>query len=81
MSPWRASWEARSTPAAGALCPLSATARSGMGQGAALTFLFSGPATRVTAPAAVETLVNRRAPVAHPVYLVAGAVVGGAVLG
>lgn len=60
---------------------LSALVRSGMGRGAALAFLLSGPATRVTALAAVGTLVNRRALVVYTVCLVAGAVLVGAVLG
>jgi len=60
---------------------LSTLTHSGMGRGAALAFLLSGPATRVTALAAVGTLLNRRALVAYAVCLVAGAMLVGTMLG
>ena len=52
----------------------------GMSPGAALTFFLAGPATRVTALAAMGTLLNRRALIAYVAYIVAGAVLMGTAL-
>lgn len=60
---------------------LAGLTRMGMGSGAALAFLLSGPATRVTALAAMGSLLNRRALIAYVVYIVMGAAVMGLVLG
>jgi Ni/Fe-hydrogenase subunit HybB-like protein len=43
----------------------------------ALAFLLSGPATRVSALAAMGSLLNRKALTAYLVYIVAGAIIIG----
>jgi len=52
----------------------------GMSPGAALAFFLAGPATRLTALAALGTLLNRRALVAYVVYIVVGAALVGTTL-
>jgi len=51
----------------------------GMSSGAALAFFLAGPATRVTAIAALGTLLNRRALIVYVAYVVAGAALVGTV--
>jgi hypothetical protein len=53
----------------------------GLSRGAALAFLLAGPATRVTALAAVGSLVNRRALALYVIFIVAGATGIGWLLG
>jgi uncharacterized membrane protein YraQ (UPF0718 family) len=60
---------------------LAGLAQMGMRPAAALAFLLSGPATRVTALAAMGTLLNRTALMAYVVYIVIGAGVMGLLLG
>jgi len=60
---------------------LAGLTQMGLGSGAALAFLLSGPATRVTALAAVGSLLNRRALIAYVVYIVIGAAIVGLMLG
>jgi len=60
---------------------LAGLTRSGMSPAAALAFLISGPATRITALAAVGSLLNRRALTTYVAYVVAGATVVGVLLG
>lgn len=65
----------------GGAVPLIATLLDqGMSPGAALAFFLAGPATRLTALAAMRTLLNRRALVAYVAYVVAGAVLAGTLL-
>lgn len=56
---------------------LTRLTQAGMAPSAALAFLLSGPATRVSALAAMGSLFNRRALTVYIVYIVAGAVVIG----
>jgi hypothetical protein len=51
-----------------------------MSPGAALAFFLAGPATRLTALAALGSLLNRRALVAYVAYVVAGAALAGTAL-
>ena len=51
-----------------------------MSPGAALAFLLAGPATRLTAPAALGTLLNWRALLGYAAYIVLGATVPGTIL-
>ncbi len=60
---------------------LAGLGQMGLSRAAALAFLLSGPATRVTALAAMGSLLNRRALGVYIVYIVAGAVVAGLLLG
>ncbi|HIE38284.1 MAG TPA: permease, partial [Anaerolineae bacterium] len=60
---------------------LTTLLQTGMSPAVALAFLLSGPATRVTALAAVGSLLNRRALVIYVAYVVAGAVIIGLLLG
>jgi uncharacterized membrane protein YraQ (UPF0718 family) len=53
----------------------------GMSPGAALAFLLTGPATRVTALAAMSSLLNRRALIAYIAYIIIGAMIMGLFLG
>ena len=52
----------------------------GMSPGAALAFFLAGPATRLTALAALGTLLNRRALAVYVAYVVAGAALAGTAL-
>jgi uncharacterized membrane protein YraQ (UPF0718 family) len=52
----------------------------GMSPGAALAFFLAGPATRLTALAALGTLLNRRALIAYVAYVVVGAALAGTAL-
>lgn len=54
---------------------------TGMSPSAVLAFLLSGPATRMTALAAIGSLLNRRALVLYILYVVTGAVILGVLLG
>ena len=54
---------------------LAGLAQVGMSPAAMLAFLLAGPATRVTALAAVASLLNRRALAAYTVYVTAGAII------
>ncbi len=66
----------------GAAVPvLSGLTATGMNAGSALAFLLSGPATRVTALAAMGSLLNRRALIVYVVYVIAAAVILGLLLG
>jgi len=56
---------------------LAGLTQMGTSPGVALAFLLSGPATRVTALAAMSSLLNRRALIVYIVYIVAGAVMMG----
>jgi len=60
---------------------LTGLLQAGMSPSAALAFLLSGPATRVTALAAMGALLNRRALIIYIASVVAGAVVVGLLLG
>jgi uncharacterized protein len=60
---------------------LARLSQMGTSPAAILTFLLSGPATRVTALAAVGSLLNRKALMVYVVYIVFGAVVMGLLLG
>jgi hypothetical protein len=53
----------------------------GLGRDAALAFLLAGPATRVTALAAVGSLVNRRALALYIIFILIGATALGWLLG
>jgi hypothetical protein len=52
----------------------------GISPGAALAFFLAGPATRLTALAALGTLLNRRALIAYVAYVIAGAALAGTTL-
>ena len=60
---------------------LAGLAQMGMGPGVALAFLLTGPATRVTALAAMSSLLNHRALIAYIAYIILGAVIMGLFLG
>jgi uncharacterized membrane protein YraQ (UPF0718 family) len=60
---------------------LAGLAQMGMSPGVALAFLLTGPATRVTALAAMSSLLNRRALIAYIAYIIIGAVIMGLFLG
>jgi len=64
----------------GAVPVIGGLLAQGMSPGAALAFFLAGPATRLTALAALGTLLNRRALVAYVVYVVAGAALAGTAL-
>jgi uncharacterized membrane protein YraQ (UPF0718 family) len=64
----------------GAMPVVAELLAQGMSPGAALAFLLAGPATRLTALAAVATLLNRRALIVYIAYIVAGAALAGTVL-
>jgi uncharacterized membrane protein YraQ (UPF0718 family) len=54
---------------------------AGMHPAAAVAYLLSGPATRITVLAVMGTLLKRRALVAYAVYVTVGAVIVGLLLG
>lgn len=60
---------------------LARFSQMGASSAAILAFLLSGPATRVTALAAMGAVLNRKALMAYVVYIVIGAVVMGLLLG
>ena len=64
----------------GAVPVIAGLLAQGMSPGAALAFFLAGPATRLTALAALGTLLNRRALVAYVAYVVAGAALVGTAL-
>jgi uncharacterized membrane protein YraQ (UPF0718 family) len=64
----------------GAVPIIAGLLAQGMSPGAALAFFLAGPATRLTALAALGTLLNRRALIAYVAYVVAGAALAGTVL-
>ena len=64
----------------GAVPVIAGLLAQGMSPGAALAFFLAGPATRLTALAALGTLLNRRALVAYVAYIVAGAALAGTAL-
>jgi len=64
----------------GAVPVIAGLLDQGMSPGAALAFFLAGPATRVTALAALGTLLNRRALIAYVAYVVAGAALAGTIL-
>jgi len=64
----------------GAVPVISGLLAQGMSPGAALAFFLAGPATRLTALAALGTLLNRRALLAYVTYVVVGAVLLGTAL-
>jgi uncharacterized membrane protein YraQ (UPF0718 family) len=64
----------------GAVPVIAGLLAQGMSPGAALAFFLAGPATRLTALAAVGTLLNRRALAAYVAYIVAGAALAGTAL-
>jgi hypothetical protein len=64
----------------GAVPVIAGLLAQGMSPGAALAFFLAGPATRLTALAALGTLLKRRALMAYVVYIVAGAALAGTVL-
>jgi uncharacterized membrane protein YraQ (UPF0718 family) len=64
----------------GAVPVIAGLLAQGMSPGAALAFFLAGPATRLTALAALGTLLNRRALVAYVAYVVAGAALAGTAL-
>jgi len=61
----------------GAVPVIAALLSQGMSPGAALAFFLAGPATRLTALAAMGTLLNRRALAGYVAYVVVGATVAG----
>jgi uncharacterized membrane protein YraQ (UPF0718 family) len=63
----------------GAVPLIAGLSTQGMSAGAALAFFLAGPATRVTALAALGTLLNRRALIAYVAYVLVGAVMAGTV--
>ena len=63
----------------GAVPLLAGLSAQGMSTGAVLAFFLAGPATRVTALAALGTLLNRRALIVYVAYVLVGAVVAGTV--
>lgn len=64
----------------GAVPVIAGLLAQGMSPGAALAFFLAGPATRLTALAALGTLLKRRALMAYVVYIVVGAALAGTVL-
>lgn len=64
----------------GAVPVIAGLLAQGMSRGAALAFFLAGPATRLTALAALGTLLNKRALVVYVVYIVAGAALAGTIL-
>jgi len=64
----------------GAVPVIAGLVAQGMSAGAALAFFLAGPATRLTALAALGTLLNRRALMAYVAYIVAGAALVGTIL-
>ncbi len=64
----------------GAVPIIAGLLAQGMSPGAALAFFLAGPATRLTALAALGTLLNRRALIAYVTYVVAGAALAGSAL-
>jgi uncharacterized membrane protein YraQ (UPF0718 family) len=64
----------------GAVPVIAGLLAQGMSPGAAFAFFLAGPATRLTALAALGTLLNRRALVAYVTYVVAGAALAGTAL-
>ena len=64
----------------GAVPIIAGLLAQGMSPGAALAFFLAGPATRLTALAALGTLLNRRALIAYVAYVVTGAALAGTVL-
>jgi uncharacterized membrane protein YraQ (UPF0718 family) len=64
----------------GAVSVIAGLLAQGMSPGAALSFFLAGPATRLTALAALGTLLNQRALVAYVAYVVAGAAIAGIAL-
>jgi uncharacterized membrane protein YraQ (UPF0718 family) len=64
----------------GAMPVIARLLAQGMSHGAALAFFLAGPATRLTALAALGTLLNRRALIAYIAYIVAGAALAGTAL-
>jgi len=64
----------------GAVPVITGLLAQGMSPGAALAFFLAGPATRLTALAALGTLLKRPALMAYVVYIVVGAALAGAVL-
>ena len=64
----------------GAVPVIAGLLAQGMSTGAALAFFLAGPATRLTALAALGTLLNRRALVVYVAYVVAGAALAGTAL-
>jgi len=64
----------------GAMPVIAGLLAQGMSPGAALAFFLAGPATRLTALAALGTLLNRRALIVYVAYIVAGASLAGSAL-
>ena len=64
----------------GAVPVIAGLLAQGMSPGAALAFFLAGPATRLTALAALGTLLNRRALVVYVAYVVVGAALAGTAL-
>jgi len=64
----------------GAVPVIAGLLAQGMSPGAALAFFLAGPATRLTALAALGTLLNRRALIVYMAYVVAGAALAGTAL-
>jgi len=64
----------------GAVPIIAGLLAQGMSPGAALAFFLAGPATRLTALAALGTLLNRRALAVYVVYVVVGAALAGIAL-
>jgi len=64
----------------GAVPVVAGLLTQGMSPGAALAFFLAGPATRLTALAALGTLLNRRALIAYTGYVVVGAALAGIAL-
>jgi len=64
----------------GAVPVVAGLLAQGMSPGAALAFFLAGPATRLTALAALGTLLNRRALIAYTGYVVVGAALVGMAL-
>jgi uncharacterized membrane protein YraQ (UPF0718 family) len=64
----------------GAVPVIAGLLAQGMSPGAALSYFLAGPATRLTALAALGTLLNQRALVVYVAYVIAGAVIAGTAL-
>jgi len=64
----------------GAVPAIAGLLDRGMSPGAALAFFLAGPATRLTALAALGTLLNQRALIIYVAYVIAGAALAGTVL-
>ena len=64
----------------GAVPVIAGLLAQGMSPGAALAFFLVGPATRLTALAALGALLNRRALIAYTAYVVVGAALAGIAL-